>query len=105
MLARQVGFAGVPVERGVVVETADQAVQVALSGVASPRSIRVCAPRKWRAVSWWRPSTSASWTGRTYTLVCRADETDLARIAAFRDWALTAIVEASIPEVLEPKAS
>ena len=42
-------------------------------------------------------------TGRTYTLVCRPDETDLARIAAFRDWALTALVESNIPEVLEPK--
>ena len=31
-LARQVGFAGLPVERGLVVETADQAVQAALSG-------------------------------------------------------------------------
>ena len=32
-------------------------------------------------------------TGRVYTLVCRADETDLARIAAFRAWALSVLVE------------
>ncbi len=43
-LARQVGFAGLPVERGLVVETADQAVQAALSGggvvVVDPMPLR-----------------------------------------------------------------
>ncbi len=98
MLARQVGFAGLPVERGVVVETADQAVQAALAGggvvVVDPR---LCAEEV-AAGKLVAPFDISMLTGRTYTLVCRPDETELARISAFRAWALTSLVEASTSE-------
>ncbi len=98
MLARQVGCAGVPVERGIVVETADQAVQAAISGGGVTEvDPRLCAEEvaSGQLVA---PFDISIMTGRTYTLVCRADETDLARIAAFREWALTALAEPSLPE-------
>ena len=98
MLARQVGFAGIPVERGVVVETADQAVQAAISG----GGVVEVDPRLFAeelASGQLVPLFDISiLTGRAYTLVCRPDETDLARIAAFRAWAMEALVESLPPE-------
>jgi LysR family glycine cleavage system transcriptional activator len=98
MLARQVGFAGIPVERGVVVETADQAVQAAISGGGVVEvDPRLCAEEL--ASGQLVPLFDISiLTGRAYTLVCRPDETDLARIAAFRAWAMEALVESLPPE-------
>lgn len=99
MLARQVGCAGIPVERGVVVETSDQAVQAAISGggvVATDPRLCVEELASGQLVA---PFDISIMTGRTYTLVCRPDETDLARIAAFRAWALETLIEPALPDV------
>lgn len=94
LFLRQMGLAGIAVERGLVLETADQAVQSALAegGVA------LCDPRLFaeeiasgRLVM---PFPAEVLTGRAYSLICRPDEADLARIAAFRAWALAALVVA-----------
>ncbi len=81
MLARQVGFAGLPVERGVVVETADQAVQAAMAGggvvVVDPR---LCAEEV-AAGKLVAPFDISMLTGAHLHLVCRPDETELARIS------------------------
>lgn len=104
LLARQVGFAGLPVERGVVVETADQAVQAAIAGagvvVVDPR---LCADET-GAGRLAAPFPISVLTGRAYTLVCRPDETELARISAFRRWALAALAEAASLEAGPPAA-
>lgn len=101
-LARQVGFAGLPVERGLVVETADQAVQAALSGGGVVVVDPVLCADEVASGKLVAPFEISMPTGRVYTLVCRADETDLARIAAFRAWALSALVEAPSEMAAEP---
>jgi LysR family glycine cleavage system transcriptional activator len=93
LLARQLGFAGLPVERGLVVETADQAVQAAIAGGGVTEvDYRLCQEEiaDGRLVA---PFDISMLTGRTYTMVCRPDETELARIAAFRAWAVSALAE------------
>ena len=93
MLARQLGFTGVPVERGVVVETADQAVQAAIAGGGVTEvDSRLC-QEEITSGQLVAPFDVSMLTGRTYTMVCRPDETELARVAAFRAWAVTALAE------------
>jgi LysR family glycine cleavage system transcriptional activator len=105
MFARQMGLGGVPVERGIVVETADQAVQAAVAGGGVTEvDARLCQDEidSGQLVA---PFNVSIHTGRTYTMVCRPDEVELSRIAAFRAWAATALADqlivpepATVPE-------
>ena len=82
-----------PVERGVVVETADQAVQAAIAGGGVTEvDSRLC-QEEITSGQLVAPFDVSMLTGRTYTMVCRPDETELARVAAFRAWAVTALAE------------
>ena len=86
LFLRQTGLPNVRVERGLVLETADQAVQSACSGggvaLADPRLFQ-------EEISQGRLKPLFDVTvnsGRHYYLVSRAEEIEIPRIAAFRAW-------------------
>jgi LysR family glycine cleavage system transcriptional activator len=86
LFARQTGMTGARVERGLVLETADQAVQSACSGggvaLADPRLFEEeIAGGKLAPVFDVKVNT-----GRHYYLVSRAEEIEIPRVAAFRSW-------------------
>jgi len=83
---RQTGLPNVRVERGLVLETADQAVQSACSGggvaLADPRLFQEEIEQK-RLAPLFDVSVNS---GRHYYLLSRAEEIEIPRIAAFRAW-------------------
>ena len=86
LFARQTGLTGVRVERGLVLETADQAVQSACSGggvaLADPRLFQEEIAQG-RVAPVFDVKVNS---GRHYYLVSRAEEIEIPRIAAFRAW-------------------
>jgi len=86
LFARQTGLTTARVERGLVLETADQAVQSAANGggvaIADPRLFQEEIAQK-RLVPVFEVSVNS---GRHYHLVSRAEEIEIPRIAAFRAW-------------------
>jgi LysR family glycine cleavage system transcriptional activator len=86
LFLRQTGLPNVRVERGLVLETADQAVQSAASGggvaLADPRLFQDEIEQK-RLTPLFDVSVNS---GRYYYLVSRAEEIEIPRIAAFRAW-------------------
>jgi LysR family glycine cleavage system transcriptional activator len=86
LFARQTGLTTARVERGLVLETADQAAQSATNGggvaIADPRLFQDEIAQKRLA-----PVFDATVnSGRHYYLVSRAEEIEIPRIAAFRAW-------------------
>ncbi len=86
LFLRQTGLPNVRVERGLVLETADQAVQSACSGggvaLADPRLFQEEIEQK-RLAPLFEVTVNS---GRHYYLVSRAEEIEIPRIAAFRAW-------------------
>ena len=86
LFLRQTGLPNVRVERGLVLETADQAVQSACSGggvaLADPRLFQEEIHQK-RLAPLFDVTVNS---GRHYYLVSRAEEIEIPRIAAFRAW-------------------
>jgi len=86
LFARQTGMTAARVERGLVLETADQAVQSAANGggvaIADPRLFQEEIAQK-RLAPVFDVSVNS---GRHYYLVSRAEEIEIPRIAAFRSW-------------------
>jgi LysR family glycine cleavage system transcriptional activator len=86
LFLRQTGLPNVRVERGLVLETADQAVQSACSGggvaLADPRLFQEEIDQK-RLAALFDVTVNS---GRHYYLVSRAEEIEIPRIAAFRAW-------------------
>jgi LysR family glycine cleavage system transcriptional activator len=86
LFVRQTGLSGAQIERGVVLETADQVVQSACSGggvvVTDPR-LFLEEMEQGRLI---RPFDVTVNSGRHYYLVSRAEEIEIPRIAACRDW-------------------
>jgi len=86
LFARQTGLTGVRVERGLVLETADQAVQSACSGggvaLADPRLFQEEIAQG-RIAPVFDVKVNS---GRHYYLVSRAEEIEIPRIGAFRAW-------------------
>jgi LysR family transcriptional regulator, glycine cleavage system transcriptional activator len=94
LFLRQVGLSGIPVERGLVLETADQAVQSAISqggvAVVDPRMFTDEIEQK-KLVPLFDVNVLS---GRHYFLVSRAEEIELPRIADFRSWITRHFAEA-----------
>ena len=86
LFARQTGMTGARVERGLVLETADQAVQSACSGggvaLADPRLFEDEIAQG-RIAPVFDVKVNS---GRHYYLVSRAEEIEIPRVAAFRAW-------------------
>jgi LysR family glycine cleavage system transcriptional activator len=86
LFLRQTGLPNVRVERGLVLETADQAVQSASNGggvaLADPRLFQEEIEQK-RLTPLFEVSVNS---GRHYYLLSRAEEIEIPRIAAFRAW-------------------
>ncbi|HEX4507293.1 MAG TPA: LysR substrate-binding domain-containing protein [Alphaproteobacteria bacterium] len=86
LFLRQTGLPNVRVERGLVLETADQAVQSACSGggvaLADPRLFQEEIDQK-RLTPLFDVTVNS---GRYYYLLSRAEEIEIPRIAAFRAW-------------------
>jgi len=86
LFARQTGLTTARVERGLVLETADQAIQSAANGggvaIADPRLFQEEIAQK-RLAPVFEVSVNS---GRHYHLVSRAEEIEIPRIAAFRAW-------------------
>ena len=86
LFARQTGMTTARVERGLVLETADQAVQSAANGggvaIADPRLFQEEIAQK-RLAPVFDVSVNS---GRHYYLVSREEEIEIPRIAAFRAW-------------------
>ena len=86
LFVRQTGLQGVRVERGLVLETADQAVQSACSG----GGVALADPRLFQdEIAQGRLTPLFGVTvnsGRHYSLVSRAEEIEIPRVAAFRAW-------------------
>ncbi len=88
IFVRQAGLDGVSVKRGLVVETADQAVQLAMNdGGIAVVDIRMC-PEELASGKLIVPFDRSVVSGRNYFLVSRAEEIEIPRIAAFRAWVL-----------------
>ncbi|HVY99630.1 MAG TPA: LysR substrate-binding domain-containing protein [Dongiaceae bacterium] len=86
LFMRQTGLPNVRVERGLVLETADQAVQSACAGggvaLADPRLFQEEIAQG-RLVKLFDVTVNS---GRHYYLLSRAEEIEIPRIAAFRAW-------------------
>lgn len=88
LFTRQAGLDGINVKRGLVLETADQAVQLAMNdGGIAVVDIRLCREElaSGKLVT---PFDRTIVSGRNYFLVSRAEEIEIPRIAAFRTWVL-----------------
>jgi LysR family glycine cleavage system transcriptional activator len=88
LFVRQSGLEGINVKRGLVLETADQAVQLAMNdGGIAVVDTRLCREElaSGKLVT---PFDRTIVSGRNYFLVSRAEEIEIPRIAAFRAWVL-----------------
>ena len=88
LFVRQSGLDTIAIKRGLVLETADQAVQLAMNdggiAVVDPRLCREELASGKLVVPFDRTVVS----GRNYFLVSRAEEIEIPRIGAFRSWVL-----------------
>lgn len=88
LFVRQSGLEGINVKRGLVLETADQAVQLAMNdGGIAVVDTRLCREElaSGKLVT---PFDRTIVSGRNYFLVSRAEEIEIPRIAAFRTWVI-----------------
>src|SRR3990170_4784012 len=84
----QTGLDDVPVDHGIVLETADLVVESAINdggvGMLDPRLY----PEEIKSGRLVAPFKLSVKAGRSYFLVSRAEEIDIPRIAAFRQWVI-----------------
>jgi LysR family transcriptional regulator, glycine cleavage system transcriptional activator len=87
IFAGQTGL-DVPVDRGIVLETADLVVESAINdggvGMLDPRMY----PEEMKSGRLVAPFQMSVKSGRSYFLVSRAEEIEIPRIAAFRQWVI-----------------
>lgn len=88
IFAAQTGLDDVPVDRGIVLETADLVVESAINdggvGMLDPRMY----PEEMKSGRLVAPFQTSVKSGRSYFLVSRAEEIEIPRIAAFRQWVI-----------------
>jgi LysR family glycine cleavage system transcriptional activator len=88
LFARQSGLEDIDIRRGLVLETADQAVQLAMNdGGIAVVDIRLCA-EELASGKLVVPFDRTIVSGSNYFLVSRTEEIDIPRIVAFRSWVL-----------------
>ena len=88
IFAEQSGIGDVPVDRGIVLETADLVVESAMNdGGVGMMDLRLFSEevKSGRLVA---PFKTSVRSGRSYFLVSRAEEIEIPRIAAFRAWVI-----------------
>jgi LysR family glycine cleavage system transcriptional activator len=88
IFAAQMGLGDVPVDRGIVLETADLVIESALndSGIGM-LDLRLF-PEEMKSGRLAAPFKTSVKSGRSYFLVSRAEEIEIPRIAAFRAWVI-----------------
>jgi DNA-binding transcriptional LysR family regulator len=88
IFAEQSGLAEVPVDRGIVLETADLVVESAMNdGGVGMLDLRLF-PEEVKSGRLVAPFKTSVKSGRSYFLVSRAEEIEIPRIAAFRQWVI-----------------
>jgi len=97
IFAAHAGLADVPVDRGIVLETADLVVESAMNdGGVGMIDVRLFSDevKSGRLVTPFKTSVKS---GRSYFLVSRAEEIEIPRIAAFRAWVIEQFAKTSNP--------
>ncbi len=88
IFAEQRGLDDVPVDRGIVLETADLVVESAMNdGGVGMLDLRLF-PEEVKSGRLVAPFKTSVKSGRSYFLVSRAEEIEIPRIAAFRQWVI-----------------
>src|SRR5262245_13332066 len=88
IFTEQSGVGDVPVDRGIVLETADLVVESAVNdGGVGMIDVRMF-PEEVKSGRLVAPFQSSVVSGRSYYLVSRAEEIEIPRIAAFRAWVI-----------------
>ena len=93
IFAAQTGL-DVPVDRGIVLETADLVVESAVNdGGVGMLDVRLF-PEEMKSGRLVAPFKTSVKSGRSYFLVSRAEEIEIPRIAAFRQWVIAQFANA-----------
>jgi LysR family glycine cleavage system transcriptional activator len=88
IFTEQAGLGEVPVDRGIVLETADLVVESAMNdGGVGMIDVRMF-PDEVKSGRLVAPFQASVVSGRSYYLVSRAEEIEIPRIAAFRAWVI-----------------
>lgn len=88
IFAEHRGLSEVPVDRGIVLETADLVVESAMNdGGVGIMDLRLF-PEEVKSGRLVAPFKTSVRSGRSYFLVSRAEEIEIPRIAAFREWVI-----------------
>lgn len=88
IFTEQTGLGDVPVDRGIVLETADLVVESAMNdGGVGMIDVRMF-PEEVKSGRLVAPFQTSVVSGRSYYLVSRAEEIEIPRIAAFRAWVI-----------------
>jgi LysR family glycine cleavage system transcriptional activator len=88
IFTEQAGLGDVPVDRGIVLETADLVVESAMNdGGVGMIDVRMF-PDEVKSGRLAAPFQTSVVSGRSYYLVSRAEEIEIPRIAAFRAWVI-----------------
>ena len=88
IFTEQAGLGEVPVDRGIVLETADLVVESAMNdGGIGMIDVRMF-PEEVKSGRLVAPFQTGVVSGRSYYLVSRAEEIEIPRIAAFRAWVI-----------------
>jgi len=88
IFTEQAGLGDVPVDRGIVLETADLVVESAMNdGGIGMIDVRMF-PDEVKSGRLVAPFQTSVVSGRSYYLVSRAEEIEIPRIAAFRAWVI-----------------
>lgn len=95
LFVRQSGLDAISIKRGLVLETADQAVQLAMNdGGIAVVDVRLC-QEELASGKLVAPFDRTIVSGRNYFLVSRAEEIEIPRIGAFRAWVLDQFIKES----------
>jgi LysR family glycine cleavage system transcriptional activator len=88
IFAAQMGIGDVPVDRGIVLETADLVIESAMNGSGLGMLDLRLFPEEVKSGRLVAPFKTSVKSGRSYFLVSRAEEIEIPRIAAFRAWVI-----------------
>jgi LysR family transcriptional regulator, glycine cleavage system transcriptional activator len=95
IFAEHTGLSDVPVDRGIVLETADLVVESAMSdGGVGMLDLRLF-PEEVKSGRLVAPFKTSVTSGRSYFIVSRAEEIEIPRIAAFRAWVIEQFAKAN----------